>query len=206
MSVQGTYVLLVTATTAEQRAKELLLSEEVLAHYDANKPILLQDDASNYGIGAAHSHIMEDGIERPVGFGSRTLNAAERNYSQLDKEGAALIFAFKNFHNHINGGKFRLRHRPAYNDGRYKIHYQAGRSRGNADCLSRMPLPVTVKEEPDELVLLIKELDFSLMSAAQVRDIFFGNEDNRGARFIQLEDCGHVLEVKGLNQWMDLSE
>ena len=108
MSVQGTYVLLVTATTAEQRAKELLLSEEVLAHYDANKPILLQDDASNYGIGAAHSHIMEDGIERPVGFGSRTLNAAERNYSQLDKEGAALMFAFKNFHNHINGGCFAI--------------------------------------------------------------------------------------------------
>ena len=39
-----------------------------------------------------------------------------------------------------------------------------------------------------------------------MRDIFFGNEDNRGARFIQLEDCGHVLEVKGLDQWMDLSE
>ena len=50
----------------------------------------------------------------------------------------------------------------------YKIHYQAGRSHGNADCLSRLPLPVTVKEEPDEGVLLIEELDSSPMSAAQI--------------------------------------
>ena len=51
----------------------------------------------------------------------------------------------------------------------YRFHYKAGRSHGNADCLSRLPLPVTVKEEPDERVLLIEELDSSPMSAAQIR-------------------------------------
>ena len=35
-----------------QRAKEFLLSAEVLAHYDPNKPILLQCNASNYGLGS----------------------------------------------------------------------------------------------------------------------------------------------------------
>ena len=39
-----------------------------------------------------------------------------------------------------------------------------------------------------------------------MREIFFGNEDDPGARFIQLQDCRHVLEVEGLDQWMDLSE
>ena len=38
------------------------------------------------------SHIIEDGSEHPVGFVSRTMNVAEKNYSQLDKEGAAVIF------------------------------------------------------------------------------------------------------------------
>ena len=50
----------------------------------------------------------------------------------------------------------------------YKTHYQAGRSRGNADCLSKLPLPVTVKDEPDERVLLIEELDSSPKNAAQI--------------------------------------
>ncbi|XP_078607984.1 NFX1-type zinc finger-containing protein 1-like isoform X2 [Branchiostoma floridae x Branchiostoma japonicum] len=31
----------------------------------------------------------------------------------------------------------------------------------------------------------------------------FGTEGEPGARFVQLEDCGHVLEVSGLDQWMD---
>ena len=46
--------------------------------------------AMNDELGALLSLIMEDGTERPVGFASRTLNAAERNYSQLGKEGATL--------------------------------------------------------------------------------------------------------------------
>ena len=66
------------------------------------KPILLQCDALNYGLGAVLSHIMEGDTERPVGFIPRTLNAAESNYSQLDEEGAA----FKNFHNQIYGRCF----------------------------------------------------------------------------------------------------
>ena len=51
----------------------------------------------------------------------------------------------------------------------YKIHYKAGRSHANADCLSRLPLPVTVKEESGERVSLIEELDSSPVSAAQIR-------------------------------------
>ena len=166
----------------------------MLAHYDPNKPILLQCDASNYGLGAVLSHIMEGGTERPVGLESRTFNAAEINYSQLDKEGAAIMFALNTFHKQIYGRCFvimtdhkplvslfgELKHVPVTSPRvqqkwaitvrgyEYKIHYQAGRSRGNADCLGWLPLPVTVKEEPDERVLLIEELDSSPISAAQI--------------------------------------
>ena len=40
-----------------QNQKELL-SVQVLTHYDPNKQILLQWDASNYGLGTVLSHIM----------------------------------------------------------------------------------------------------------------------------------------------------
>ena len=37
----------------------------------------------------------------------------------------------------------------------------------------------------------------------KVEEVFFGTEDEKGARFIKLQDCGHVLEVTGMDQWMD---
>ena len=89
-----------------QRAKELLLSAEVLAHYDPTKPIMLPCDASKNGLGAVLSHIMEDGTESPVGFAAKTLNAAEKNYSQFEKEGIAVMFVLKKFHKELYGRCF----------------------------------------------------------------------------------------------------
>ena len=36
-----------------------------------------------------------------------------------------------------------------------------------------------------------------------VTDIFLGSEDEPNARFVQLEDCGHIFEVSDLDHWMD---
>lgn len=38
-----------------------------------------------------------------------------------------------------------------------------------------------------------------------VTEIFFGDEDEPDARFIQLEDCGHVIEVNAMDTYMDQS-
>ena len=38
----------------------------------------------------------------------------------------------------------------------------------------------------------------------QVTEIFFGTEEDEDARFVELEDCGHVLEVTGLDHWMEM--
>lgn len=41
-----------------------------------------------------------------------------------------------------------------------------------------------------------------ICNADEVTEVFFGNEDEPDARFIYLEDCKHVLEATGLEQWM----
>ena len=67
------------------KAKQLVGSAPVLAHYDPKLPIEMAGDASAYGIGAVLSHICPDG-EQPMAFASRTLSNSKKNYSQIEKE------------------------------------------------------------------------------------------------------------------------
>ena len=85
-----------------------LQSEPSLVHYDVMKLIVVSCDASPYGIGVILSHMDSDGLEHPMTFASRKSASTERNYSQLDKEGLALVFAVKKFHKYLSGREFAL--------------------------------------------------------------------------------------------------
>ena len=92
------------------------MSAELLVHFDANKDIVITCDASQYGVGAVLSHIMEDKSERPIAFASRTLAPAEKNYSQIEKEALGVVFAVKKFHNYLFGRNFTIAndHKPLW--------------------------------------------------------------------------------------------
>ncbi len=106
------YTLLKKSTTwnwstdqeeAFQKSKQLLTSSNLLVRFDPTLTIVLACDASQYGIGAVLAHTMPDGSERPIGYVSRTLNDAEKNYAQLEKEGLALVFGVKKFYSSCLG-------------------------------------------------------------------------------------------------------
>ena len=85
----------VTQHEAFQEAKKALQADSLLVHYDSSKQLLLACDASPKGVGVVLSHIME---ERPITYASQTLISAEQGYSQLEKEGLAIVFGVKKFH------------------------------------------------------------------------------------------------------------
>ena len=75
-----------------EKLKTALTSNLALTHYSTNKQIYVASDASNSSLGAK-----EDGKLKLIQHTSRTLLPAEINYSRIEKEGLAIIFAIKKF-------------------------------------------------------------------------------------------------------------
>jgi hypothetical protein len=160
---------------AFQRAKDELASSTVLAHYDPKLPLVLATDASPYGLGVVLSHVMPNGSERPIAFGSRTLTKSEANYSQIDKEATAIFWGLKKYFQYCYGRKFTLltdhkaltsifhpsKHLPALSATRmlhyaqfmsgfdYDIKYRRTEDHTNADVLSRFPLQQSKEDHTD---------------------------------------------------------
>lgn len=73
------------------KVKKQLVSPVLLVAFDPEKELLLQCDASPYGIGAVLAHKDLQGTERPIAYCSRSLAPAEKRYSQIDKEAWFLV-------------------------------------------------------------------------------------------------------------------
>ena len=164
---------------AFEHLKNVLSSDQVLVHFDPNKTLVLACDASNVGIGAVLVHHYPDGSERPIVTISKTLTAAERNYSQIHKEALCIIFGLKKFYQYLYGRPFILviDHKPLtalfspkkgtpllaankqarwalwLNQFDYTFKYRKTADHGSADALSRLPSGDDInfnREESDE--------------------------------------------------------
>ena len=93
---------------AFNKAKDSLSSAHMLVHYDPSLPVVLESDAIQYGIGAVILHRFPNGDERPIAHASRSLNSSERNYSQIEMEGLAVIFGVTKYYMYLFGHKFTL--------------------------------------------------------------------------------------------------
>ncbi|KRY46476.1 Transposon Tf2-6 polyprotein [Trichinella britovi] len=95
-------------TKAVERVKRLLNSPLLLTHYHPEWLIVLAADASNKGIGAVVYHRFSDGTVKVIAHASKKLNAAERNYGQIEKEVLALVYGVKKLHKYLWGRRFTL--------------------------------------------------------------------------------------------------
>ena len=77
--------------------KQELISNRFLTYFNPKLPLIVSCDASPVGLGAVLAHKLPSGEEKPIAYASRTLSNSERNYSQIDKESLAIIFAVKHF-------------------------------------------------------------------------------------------------------------
>ncbi|XP_039469023.1 uncharacterized protein K02A2.6-like [Oreochromis aureus] len=164
---------------AFQKAKDSLTASEVLTHFNPKFPIQLACDASPYGVGAVISHILPNGEERPIAFASRTLNTAETNYAQLEREALSIVFGVRKFHQYLYGRRFTLLtdHRPLttilgpYTGipslAAFRLQRWALILSGHG--LSRLPLPVKKPDSDTVEILYFREVETAPVSAVQVK-------------------------------------
>ena len=87
---------------AFETVKEKLTSFPVLHYprFGSADEFILTTDASDVGAGAVLSQ-MQDGVERPLGYGSVAFHGAQIKYSATEKEQAALRFGVKHFEHYL---------------------------------------------------------------------------------------------------------
>lgn len=140
--------------------KSILTTTPILQYPDFNREFVLTTDASIHAIGAILSQ-GEIGKDLPIAYASRTLNKAESNYSTIERELLAIVWAVKHFRPYLFGRKFKIvtdhkpltwlfsikdpgsrlvRWRLKLEEYDYEIIYKAGKINTNADALSRPPI------------------------------------------------------------------
>lgn len=142
---------------AFDQLKQLLISSPILGYPDPSLSYVLDTDASLCAAGAVLSQVQND-VERPIAYFSKTFNKSERNYCVTRRELLAVVLAVQHFKPYLYGRRFLLRtdhasllwlRRRKEPEGQiarwleilsafdYKLEHRPGAQHGNADGLSR---------------------------------------------------------------------
>lgn len=90
---------------AFENVKMLLTEAPVLAAPNFYLPFHLEVDARNVDAGAVLLQRSEDGIDHPCCFFSRKFNSYQFNYSVIEKEALALIWALQHFEVYVGSSE-----------------------------------------------------------------------------------------------------
>ncbi|UYV82085.1 K02A2.6-like [Cordylochernes scorpioides] len=165
--------------------KQELVSRPNLALFDPSRTTIVSTDASSFGIGGVLRQEQPDGYLKPIAYVSRTLSKTEKRYSQIGKEGLAIVWTCDRLKDYVTGIKIHIEtdHKPLiaiftsksledmtprlqrlkmrmmrYS---YQISHIAGKKKIVADMLSRKPMSKPHKDElEEELSAYIQSIEF----------------------------------------------
>ena len=198
-------------TEAFTKARELIASSPCLAYFDSRKPVTLQVDASDYGLGGALLQSGPEGDLQPVAFMSCQLKPNEVMWAQIEKEALAISAACSKWDLWLYGQSVvvhtdhqaletifkkplvkapRRLQRIMFSLQRYKLTvvYRKGSSLVLADTLSRAPLKVSNTAAPshfDIFRLSVERTDLQpnlCLQTSTAKAIDHLHKDREGAR------------------------
>ena len=167
--------------TAIAKLKRMICEAPVLQYFDSSKPVTLQCDASDSGLGYS---LLQEG--QPVAYGARGLTATEKNYAQIEKEMLAIVVGCEKYDQYIFGRKVQIEtdHKPLVTITRKPIHstpkrlqrmllrlqrydvelkYKRGKEMHIADALSRAYVKTSIPnfESQSEFCHQIEDVNLS---------------------------------------------
>ena len=153
-----------------------------LAYYDRSKPVVVQTDASEFGLGAA---LLQGGW--PIAFASKTLNDVESHYANIERVCLSVCFGLEEFHTYVYGRHVlvendhktleMIQHKPIHiapprlqqmllhmQKYDYTMHYKPGKDMVLANHLSCFPsntnyLPIPLVQNTQYVQLSTADLD-----------------------------------------------
>ena len=156
-------------TSAFNTLKQKLVSSPIMHSPNFSFPLILELDACEYGIGCVLTQEY-DNHKYVIAYASRTLSAAERNYSSVEREALAIVCATKHFRQYLEGGSVIVRsdckavewlktaRDPTDRLARWAmklspyhliIQHRPASSNLNGDFLSRYPIPTTTSDSAE---------------------------------------------------------
>ena len=169
--------------------KSILTEAPILAHYDVNKQLLVQSDASKDGLGCV---ILQEG--RPLAYASRSLNDCEKRYAPIERELLAIVFAVERFNYYTYGRKINVQtdHKPLISIFKkdlnkissrlqrmilrlmkydLEIQYKPGKELNIPDTLSRSSINLDKEEVDKELNLIVHTVVKNLPISDEKKEI-----------------------------------
>ena len=141
--------------------KDLLTKAPILAYPHPDKRYILYTDASHKAVGYVLSQ-NQDGLERVISYGGKSLSPAEQNYPITELEFLAVVYAVKDNDCYLRGSPFTVvtdhaslkgyinqsqpkgrmaRWIMSLQEHDFDIKHRAGRVHNNADACSRRDYP-----------------------------------------------------------------
>jgi hypothetical protein len=148
------------AERAFDELKQRFTTAPILAHFNPERPVIVETDASDFALGAILSQRDENNRLHPVAFHSRKFSPAEINYEIHDKELLAIVDAFKHWRRYCEGAMEQIQVFSDHQNLEYftttkvlnrrqarwaqelagidfKVYYRPGSQNGKPDALSR---------------------------------------------------------------------